>query len=93
MNRKGSTKRSIKCKTKAPIIPITTIHGPPKSIAGTIKLNEVVASITPTEKPSITSSSLSETFLAKSTGKAPAPVAKPAPMLATEPSHINSKLM
>ena len=93
MNRKGSTKRSIKCKTKAPIIPITTIHGPPKSIAGTIKLNDVAASITPAEKPSIMSSSLSETFLAKSTGKAPAPVAKPATKLATEPRNINSKLI
>jgi len=53
----------------------------------------MAANITPAEKPRIMSSSLLETFLAKSTGKAPAPVAKPATKLATEPSHINSKLI
>jgi hypothetical protein len=57
-------------------------------MAGTIKLKEVAASITPAENPSITPISLSETFRVNRTGSAPAPVAKPVTALATKPSRI-----
>ncbi len=61
-------------------------HGPLNSIAGTIKLNDVAASITPAEKPSMTSSNLSEIRLVNNTGKAPAPVANPANKLQMTPN-------
>jgi hypothetical protein len=47
----------------------------------------------PAENPSMMSSSLSETFLVNSTGKAPTPVAKPAIELAAMPSQIISVLI
>jgi hypothetical protein len=62
-------------------------------MAGTIKLKEVAASITPAENPSITSKSLSEIRFVNNTGKAPAPVASPANRLAPKPSQMISELM
>jgi hypothetical protein len=91
MGWKCGMKRSTRCNTKAPsIIPNAVTHGPLKSIAGTIKLNDVAASITPAENPSITSNSLSDICLVKRTGNAPAPVARPATKLASAPNQIMS---
>jgi len=70
--------------------PKTAIAIPPISIAGTIKLKEVAASITPAENPSITSRTLSETFFTNQTGRAPAPVASPAAKLAIAPKVMKS---
>ncbi len=87
-------KRSTRCKTRAPSTsPKTATKGPFKLIAGTIKLKEVAASITPAENPSIISSNLSEIRLVNNTGMAPAPVAKPATKLAMEPSQMISVLI
>lgn len=61
-------------------------------MAGTNRLNDVAANITPAENPSITSNNLSDTFEVNNTGKAPAPVANPAIKLATEPSKIVSSI-
>jgi hypothetical protein len=62
-------------------------------MAGTIKLKEVAASITPAENPSMTSSNQSDIRLVNSTGMAPAPVAKPAAKLAMDPSQMISAFM
>ena len=82
-------KRSMRWMVIAPNErPKTATATPPISNAGIIRLNEVAASITPAEKPSITSRALSDTFLVKRTGKAPAPVASPARKLASAPKTI-----
>jgi len=52
-----------------------------------------VASMTPAENPGMISNNHSEIFIINNTGKAPAPVAKPAARLATEPSRIVSSIM
>ena len=81
------------CSVMAPmIIPRTAIHTLLRSMAGIMRLKKVAASIMPAENPSMMSNSLSETFLVNSTGRAPAPVAKPAIELAAMPSQIISLL-
>ena len=80
-------KRSIKCTVRAPnVSPKMLTKTPPISKAGIIRLKDVAASITPAEKPNITSSSLSETFFVIRIGKAPKPVARPARRLASKPN-------
>lgn len=79
-------KRSIKCNVKAPINkPITATNGPPNSIAGTKRLKDVAASITPAAKPSKISNASSEKFFLRNIEIAPTPVAKPANKLAMKP--------
>jgi len=78
-------------RVKAPIArPTTETHIPPSSMAGTIRLKEEAASITPTAKPSITSRSRSEIHKKNKMGMVPAPVAKPAARLAINPILIIS---
>jgi hypothetical protein len=60
------------------------------SRAGTIRLKQVAASMTPAEKPSSTSNSLSEIRLANNVGNAPTPVANPAAKQAMKPTQKTS---
>gem|GEM_PF-2287529 len=84
-------KRSMRWRVKAPIArPTTATHTLPSSMAGTMRLKEEAASITPAAKPSITSRRRSEIRLKNRTGTAPAPVARPAARLAVNPSLITS---
>ena len=86
-------KRSARCSVMAPmIIPRTAIQTLLRSMAGIMRLKKVAANAMPAENPSMISSSLSETFLVNSTGRTPAPVAKPAIELAAIPSQIVSVL-
>jgi hypothetical protein len=57
-------------------------------MAGTIKLNEVAANITPAAPPSMVSIIRSEIRRTNNAGKAPTPVAKPAAKLASNPRTI-----
>jgi hypothetical protein len=61
-------------------------------MAGTRRLNDVAASMTPAENPSMISRSRSEICLVNKIGRAPAPVAKPATRLAIDPNHTISVL-
>ena len=85
---------SIKWIVPAPMAkPMAVTHTPPRFIAGTMRLNDEAASMTPAAKPSIMSRVLSDIFLINSTGNAPMPVANPARRLAMNPSLIISILI